>query len=363
MKKVLTVLTCLSLSFLISGCGKPKIQTKPNPKTEYVFDGKGSSEETIYYSYNQNTCMLTEDGKNIVIYDTSGRKIHELEYSENSLILKIDYEYDKDGRIIREYQFVVFSSEEGSYYKTETTYKDKEKIEIDYTLENGKWVPQTKYESIYDDNSNLLSKTTSSCFDDSGKYKYATKDVYTYNSSNQLTISIRYNANYNGEAWDEDPAFTSTYTYDDANRLIKKYTDYTSEAVEYNFKYDSNNNLIEAISSHGSDSNLTPGEKVEYTYDSNNNKTSRIDYRYAWLLEEFVPEIKYEMTYDSNNNILSNTFSSYNEKTSEFELKEKETYAYNDLGKKIYKADYCFDVDGDKWVLKGETKVTYKTYN
>lgn len=366
MKKVLLGACLVSTSFMLFGCGNMgKKATKPNPKTEYVYKGKGRGEEEICCDYNKETCSLNESTKYVKIYDTNGNLLHDLTYSMHKgsyvLSLGLDYEYNEEGKLIREFLFNYNSyNDTSTYSKSEYTYKGKEEIRMHYSLsDSGKWKTSYKVERTYDDNGNVLTEISSYAFGKKSKLELSDKRVYTYNSSNLLISEESYSANNKKDGWESTPKVSHTYTYDSKNNLTKEesnYSGYTDSIIGSEYQYDENNNVIQAISYTGKGSNITIASKKEYTYDSNNHKMLEIVSSYE--NGEYTPYYKYESTYDSNGNISSIVTSIYDKESAQLKIDRKTDYAYS-----IDKTTRtCYDYKSGVWELTVQYFLTYKTY-
>ena len=144
---------------------------------------------------------------------------------------------------------------------------------------------------------------------------------------------------------------TNVYTKKLDSIVVYKYDDITEQLLPYSlyeYTYDANNNVTTRIYSYWDTSTTSwiNSSKYEYTYDANNNLSTYIYSHWDTSTNNWIYGKKYEYTYDltvsidnvlapynmyvgSNNPILS--YFNYNYNGSDFVLDMKEIYYYSDI--------------------------------
>jgi YD repeat-containing protein len=172
-----------------------------------------------------------------------------------------------------------------SYYEAEEKFRDIEKGELEYSIEQefnddgnivegnsynkeGELTSKSKFK--YDDDGNLIEETI---YDKEGELTY--KWEYEYDDDGNLIESNRYNKE--GEL-----NFKLKFKYDDGNLIEEKQYNEEGELTDkWEFKYDDDGNQIKVKhTDYSSDTKETTTSTYKYEeYDKKGNWTKRVLYR------------------------------------------------------------------------------------
>ena len=229
---------------------------------------------------------------------------------------------------------------------------------------------------------------------DGEKFEIDEKNVYEYNSNNQLIRVTTYEPDVKKE--ELVPAKKYEYTYSSNNQISKEYYHYSGAdfyiASKHERVYDSNNNLItDTYYSHSSGSMLFE-HKTEYTYNSSNQlikeedfepgfngdtelfKLCLINYSYDAsgnkILEEYEDykdesyKYKKEFEYNSNNQVVKEqTYYIEEAGSTNYVLGSKEEYTYDASNNILMYKEEILDEESKTFYLKKKEEYTYDTNN
>ncbi|MDD2907836.1 MAG: polymorphic toxin type 33 domain-containing protein [Candidatus Gracilibacteria bacterium] len=286
-----------------------KYEISFDDKTKYIF-GDNFKIEKIVDTYGNNLSFTyNSDFQLTKITDTLNRE-YNLSYYGNSRLYKI---VDFTGY---EVEFIYFNENEseGSQFdlKTIKMINGNSEKEISFTYTIG-----TDFESshnivkLIDSANNTYVENTYDSFDRVSSQTYGNGTIYyDYNIDTNNKITKNSVTDREGNVID--------YFYDNFGNTIKKVIKKTSGDLEYNYEYDSNNNLIKEIK--------PLGNGVLYNYDINNNLIEKrvvqdttssgsiddivINYTYDLLTNKPTQIIEpngliTNLVYDTNNNLVS----------------------------------------------------------
>ena len=151
----------------------------------------------------------------------------------------------------------------------------------------------------------------------------------------------------------------TAYLYDkNENEILRTRYDWdtqTNDWVEtrkYEYKYDSNKNIISMIVQNFNDyliwnAFVYPLTKNEYTYDINGNQTLDVKFRWNYTTNDWEEFYKHKSIYDSNNNIVMYIEDDF-----------KREYVYDENGKMI-KEIYYMNIGKNVWRKEFKTEYIY----
>lgn len=246
-------------------------------KTAYLYDANGNVMSEKYYSTNGTANVELLETTNY-IYNANNKLIEE-RYEDSKNV----YSYNANGVI------------------TEV---------ISYTLENGVWVKENKFELVF--NGTQIDYFTSFVWNGQAwVVPEEESERYTYTYANGNIVKIIDEEFKNG-VWEERGK--EEFTYDANNNLTSEFfyfkEDNGSYTVNefYNYSYDSNNNIISRsgayIDSNGMQVNF---ETENYTYDLSKSMSTIINpFKNKFGIELFPDTDKHHI-----NKIISKTSPSY----------------------------------------------------
>jgi hypothetical protein len=128
------------------------------------------------------------------------------------------------------------------------------------------------------------------------------KQVFSYDSKGNNTLSIGYTWKYAGSDWEGYEK--SEYTYDSKNnQILEIYYEWKNniwvKSSKCEYTYDDNGNrILDIYYIMDYANNWTKYSKYEYTYDDKGNRTLYIYYQWANAINDWREEHKYEYTYN-----------------------------------------------------------------
>ena len=273
--------------------------------TYLYFDNYNDSLKSFQFQNKFITSKLrSKDGK--LLQETERRGDNEAKYQE------INYEYDTKSRLIsKEWNTVGFVSRENAVnfkIKYEWTYNEVDSI-VTYSF-NRYSFSQNKYNKEFENrheynNQNLLIAVTYSgarntALNDYEQIDYA-KNVYYYGSKKQLIREEYFDLYYSKKSVRE-------YTYNQSEKrtqmIFSSYNSGTNTLTEINrknFEYDSQGNLIAALSSYIDltlSPTLIPLTKETYKYDNFKREISTSTFQYQRQRNSFQEIDKTTSTYN-----------------------------------------------------------------
>jgi RHS repeat-associated protein len=236
-----------------------------------------STEENVYDEINR--LIEKKDAYDVsiekIIYDESNRQI----YSFDALSQRTDYEYDKNGRLIKTiypelsleerrtesntYDFAgnVMIKKDGENNKTTYVYDEFDRLDyvVDAIGQN------TNYE--YDLNGNMVKQEM---FDVNGDLVLST--TYQYNASNLMTKKIDHNGS------EDDSTTFEEYKYNAKGELRKKFGRNRYQILlflgtEVTYEYDIHGRLMKEMATNPRYSRV----EISYEYDANGNQIKMTD--------------------------------------------------------------------------------------
>ena len=327
-----------------------------NSKT-YIFNEnlKIESISDIYW----NTMSFSYDADNalIKIIDTLNRE-YNITYNENSRVQDItDFNNNKV-----EFTYFYINETQWSQFDLKTikmiNWTSEKDISFTYTM----WVDfesshnivklidsanNTYVENTYDTNDRVLTQTYGN-----GTIYYD----YTTNTNNKITKNSVIDREWN----------VIDYYYDSFWNTIKKVIKKTSGDLEYNYEYDSNNNLIQETN--------PLWNWFTYTYDSKNNlieKRQKQDINAIDSEDDIVTKITYDQVFNKPTQIINSNWAVTN-----FTLDEQgnviekeiiawdktinETFEYDNLWQLISKTDWNGNVVNFEYLSWNLSKIIKK---
>jgi len=138
--------------------------------------------------------------------------------------------------------------------------------------------------------------------------------TYTYDANNNLILSL--GETWNDSVWVNYRQLTQTF---DANGNRTGYTNvyYNSDGTQwtsgYNYiwTYDDNNNETSRLNQVWDGTQWVNSSQYTYTYDDNNNETSRLNQ--VWDGTQWVNDYQNTYTYDANNNLILSLGETWND--------------------------------------------------
>ncbi len=230
--------------------------------------------------------------------------------------------------------------------------------------ENGKKVSyKARRDKIYNEDGLLLYDLNYDFIIENGGYTIYTKDVYEYNSSNQLIRTTYYELDDNDEL---TPRGKWEYTYTSNNVTLEEYSIYNTDHYFLTRKdektYDANNNLLTHATFTQSDGFSRFDHKVEYSYNSLNQliKEEHFQPGFGYNNPENFKLTSTNYSYDSNGNLILEEYEDYKD----IYLKHKNEYEYDSNNKLVNKLYYHGGEDGSaNYVLIEKYEYTYDENN
>lgn len=289
-------------------------QWKNDRQEEYAYDIAGNEILTTTHSWDIMSQQWIGDTKNERTYDSNGNQTLHIRYywDENTQqwrnSRKYERNYDTNGHEI------LYIS-----YKWNSTVNN--------------WIGELKTENIYTDGQ----------FTEHVKYKWDTdagqwigykKEEYTYNAEGNLAVNIDYNWNTDTQVWENyyktetlytDGSISSTMSYEwIANQWINH--------LMYEYKYNVEGQLIKATFHWLSDGVWSMTGMSEYDYDNAGNQILVANYN-DWnvVTEQWGSANKKEYTFDNNDNRTSRTKFDWNADTQQWQPTERSNSVYGEF--------------------------------
>lgn len=230
--------------------------------------------------------------------------------------------------------------------------------------ENGKRVNyKARRDMIYNEKGLLLYDLNYDFIIENGGYTIYTKDVYEYNSSDQLIRKTYYELDDNDEL---TPRGKSEYTYTSNNMTLEEYSIYNTDHFFTTRRdektYDANNNLLTHTTYTNGSGTMKFNHRIEYSYNSSNQliKEEHFQPGYGDNNPEDFKLISTNYSYDSNGNLILEEYEDYKD----IYLKHKNEYEYNSNNKVVKKLNYRGGEDGSaNYVLIEKYEYTYDEAN
>jgi len=200
-------------------------------------------------------------------------------------------------------------------------------ISIQSYFDDIKWVNGEKDLYTYDSNNRLSLYFDQSWDETSLAWVDDYKEIITYNAAGKVSLETGYSWDSSSSTW--TPGSTKSYTYNINNQLIADTTTSGSGSstfkVRIDYTYDVNNNLSTKIEYHWDNTNLEWNAfyKSEFTY-TNNKLTSSITYYWN---STWTNQFKESFSYDANGNLTEDISQNWNGIA--WGLRDKTLYNYN----------------------------------
>ncbi len=200
---------------------------------------------------------------------------------------------------------------------------------------------------VYDANNNLIVKTHQLYNSDNNNWQNNELDSFYYNNRNLNTLMIEYYWNGSSNSWEK--SWKEEYTYDSFNNKIveRTYSWYNSAWTNNSLDsfYYQNGFLMREVDYFWSNGNWQFVGQYDYTYDSNGNMISEVDY------DNNHDTIYMERDYYNEQNLLvKDTTWDIDDNTGNFGYSENNVYLYdnnNNLDKVI---EQNWDSNNNQWV-------------
>ncbi len=217
-------------------------------KDSTVYLGTTNLESEIYtYFYDTVANVWNNASKSVYSYNSNDQLTQRLSYSWNNNqwtnSVKYDYTYDSNGLLIQK-----------KYY----------------TWDGAQWVLNSQVDMTYDANGNLIEHLYS--WNSNNTFQPSYKQIFAYNSSNQLINKASYNYQTNINSW---VPVDSNVLYYNAGLLVN----------DTSFYWDNNSSIwmYNTLNS--------------FTYNSNNDPLSYVTQKYDTLQQAWVNLMKFTVTY------------------------------------------------------------------
>lgn len=225
---------------------------------------------------------------------------------------KIIFEYDAKGNATSEV-FLFFDSDGEIEAKEKFSYlyddndKITQQIHYEWDLQNNKWIINFKKEIAYSASAKERQMITYDWIDSLQTYMNSSKLSYIYDTKDSITSTLGYNWDGSSKTWKASDK--TEYTYDSNGKIIIKLSsDYEFNSIwtakyKTEYTYASNGKIASKISSNYNYEIgvLMMNEKVEYTYDLDENLILYLRYNFDKNTAQFVPESKEEFIYKNTN--------------------------------------------------------------
>lgn len=335
----------LSILFLLASCQKEEKKEIDRTKTDWAFyklDGNVINTETRSWLVNENLekiktqheDMSMHDG--LITFDENGmlvserfflndkpfeestykgreHKLQTLQYINDAVGIKTDYDWDKSGKNIA---ITRRNPDNSQIDRIEMKYQGKNLAQK--TTFNSQNLQSDKINYQYDSKGNVIQEDIYLSLD---FIQY--KAVYKYDKQNRKISEARYDKN-------SKKHYETIFKYDGKN-LINKTTvnDKGEIEVSEDITYDNKGNVLSELAFEKYDNSKT---LTKYAYDANNNRTE-------WSVEKNgAPFMQASYTYDKKGN------------TTLITVKDKD-------GKEVDSREYIFEYDKKGNWIKKTTKI------
>lgn len=314
---------------------------------EYEYDEAGNKIKTKNflldksdYEYDVNHNLIgvkSASGEEVYEYDANNNRIKRTKFSYGELSSEWSYEYDTEGRIVKE----TWLDHSYGNYKSVTSYEyNSEGLLSKRSVADNYWTEEYYYEYDEDKRRSVVHRKNvlinEKLCEDTLEYTYDAQGGYTVKYILEGQPYLIYEIDKNG-------SIVKEISYkNDAENIV----DYN-----YEYQYDQDENLTRKVTY----SNGNIQEILEYEYDDNKNVVSD-------LKMEFQSEVYYE--YDTNGNLIKESWPKLDytyEYNAEGQLKrmvngfgQVTMYEYNAEGQLNRKVDdysqttYEYDAEGKK---------------
>ncbi len=287
-------------------------------KDLYTYDDSGNNTQNVSYWTDATGAWLYRS-KGTYTYDTAGNEILSISHSWDTINQqwiehrKHEITYDANGNETLRVRYIWDENTEAwrGWKRYERAYDadDNETLILTYIWDNttNNWIEHIKNEDVYT-GGYLTENVIYNWDEDAGQWIGYRKKEYAYDAEGNLIADIKYDWSTDTQAWINDyktetlytnGSITSTMYYDWIagewiNKSISEYaynpekqlvelTEYWLGDLVRKQEYDYDNAGNQTLTASHSEWNATTqqwgnGTKTEYTYDDNNNLTSRIGF-------------------------------------------------------------------------------------
>lgn len=275
-----------------------------------------------------------------------------------------NYEYDGNGNLLINSVFFWDASVWVDYYRTLYAYNSNNKIteELEQKWSSGQYI--NTFRALYSYNSNGLLIEILGQNWVNNQWENSYRDTTSYNNSNQISGGI--SQEWDGSQWVNTGRSTLTYAGNNLTQSISEYWDDIQETYVYLdrqlYTYNSDNQIIKLIVEIWNGTSWEEEIKTEYIFDGNGNRTSETEnyqgsitkneYNYdtSVLLNNNFHPFKEEFSFlfagfPIVNKITSLTRLSYNSSTSSFDILDRITYNYDNQIKPNTLSSQNFEVE------------------
>ena len=228
---------------------------------EWVLDPATYQVDTIYYRYLEEGAWHHQRG--VYEWDDHGRQSRETMYMKNAAgewektgDYKYEDTYDAQGRLAQTIASEWYADAPEWTYMYKATYEYADNGTETYTQYNyvdGEWVPDTKYESLNDDEGRSLvySYLQWNAADNRWESSYGPRQVWAYDEAGHLTLNELYSWNVEELTWEIYDR--QVYAYDEhGNCTLTEFHGMNNESgqfelqsrVTYAYEYDQHGNIL-----------------------------------------------------------------------------------------------------------------------
>ncbi|RIH62890.1 T9SS C-terminal target domain-containing protein [Mariniphaga sediminis] len=220
-----------------------------------------------------------------------------------------------------------------STYNYDTQYNMVQYLDFSYEILTKEWIIFDKNEFVYDVNNNKTEKIVYRKYD--SRLIPAYKLKYIYNNKGLIDSSLFYGWDYVIEQWNSSASSKEQYTYNSNDELTIQNT------------YSPNENTRE----------WEDYKKVEYSYNSNGQLIEMTSFYVKRNASEWSNLEKREYKYDSTGNEIQFVYRIFNESTNQWDNKRKIENTF--LEDTLQSIDFKWDKTSEDWISNSKIDLLY----
>ncbi|MBN2281688.1 MAG: T9SS type A sorting domain-containing protein [Candidatus Marinimicrobia bacterium] len=254
----------------------------------------------------------------------------------------------------------------GDYYKESYTFDENSRLTLIKTqywyAPAASWVNLHQQIYTYDERGNVLSYLYQDWNTIFGQWKNSSLRTYAYNKYNSITEELSQNWDDDSESWQNYARYTSTYAQsgEKLTFLVERWDDGTSDwepSSQSDFTYDASGNLASETYKHSNGTKWIYDHKYEFAYNKKNLILERIFSNYSILF--WIPEEKILYTYDAYDNKSSYTSQIWSTTDNAWISDVKWEYTYDHSGNNLTSLNSTWDTTSDAWIPSFKVECEY----